>query len=216
MAIQNGPKYPYKICYVEDSPTVSEPIDFGMRALLGADVTLFRTTTLAQENMREHGYNQWGVYVLDNRTGHGNISGLNLGLEIKAQNPDAVVVALNSSDMKEMTDYGLGKLSEQGIEFWYKLSESFMMIAWLADCAKENRMIPRAEWLTNMGESPRYIGAYDGDAESDRRTDRQLRMMCMRGVRSPEIDPNLMGVLMREDTKSFLQSLDPSRSGERR
>lgn len=207
-AVVSGIKlYPWRICYVEDSPEASTPIKLGMEVLLDAEVDLFRTTNRAKQAFDLEGIDRWNVFVFDNRTGFDSMTGLELAQEVKKRKPDALVVSLNSSDMQELADYGLEKLKGEGIEFWYKLSESFLMITWFADCAKQGRMIPREEWLESIGEKTQYIGPYDETRESDK----AIRMQCLRMRDS--INPALKGVLMKKNTKLYLDEITPKRKG---
>lgn len=205
--------FPYRICFVEDSRVVADPIQIGMETLLGAQVKHFLTTNAALEAMLTQGFNQWQIFVFDNSTGNENMKGIKLAQEVKKNCPEAIVVSLNSSDMKEMLDFGLENLRSLGIEVWYKTHESFLMIAWLADCAKEGKMIARAEWLKNIGESPQYLDAF----EPLRRPERSLMMLCKRLLQDMEtnlpIDPSLQGILMQRDVKDYLAELTAGRKG---
>lgn len=206
------PSFPYKICYVEDSLIINELVKFSLETLLGAQVDLFFTTNEAQKKMREGGYNQWQLFIFDNRTGFGTISGIDLAQEVREKFPEATVVSLNSSDFGEMKTFGIEKLRELGIELWYKPSETFLMIAWVADCTKEGKMISREEWLVRMGEQTRY---FDSN-ERTRPTEFALRSLCMDMERRGLVDESVKGVLMRRDTKDYLQELVSPRRGPER
>lgn len=197
---QKQTPFPYRICYVEDSSYVSGPVSSIMRALLGAEVDLFPTTTSARHQMAEGGFNQWSVFVLDNHTGFGHMSGLDLAQQIRQNYPEALVVSLTSSDIDEMVQFGIGRLRGLGIEVWDKKSEAFKMIAWLADCAKENRIISREEWLTRLGESIEYTGLDSTPVE------KALRRIA-RDLENKEPDESLRGVFMKRDTVEYLHEL---------
>lgn len=197
------PAFPYRICYIEDSPFTSRPVKLGLEHLLGAEVDLFTTTTAAQNRMHKAGYDQWQVFVIDNRTGFEDIRGIDLAREIRKNFPEGIVVSLCSSDYKEMADFGIEKLRGMGIEFWYKDSEAFLMIPWLADCAKEKRMIPRTEWLTKVGEPTEYLGAN----EPSRLIEKALVGLVMGWVMRGSLTEDTKGVLMRMDTVAFLRDL---------
>ena len=147
--------FPYKICFVEDSSIAAGPIIAGMEVLLGAEVEHFLTTNLALKAMEERGFNAWQVFVLDNRTGYETMAGRELAEKIRSESSEEIVVCLNSSDFEEMRAYGLKRLRDLGIELW-KHTESFLMITWLADCAKASRMLSRDEWLESVGETNEY------------------------------------------------------------
>ncbi|HUW22159.1 MAG TPA: hypothetical protein VMW41_05865 [Candidatus Bathyarchaeia archaeon] len=149
--------FPYRICYVEDSPIAAEPIKLGMEVLLDAEVDLFETTDKALQVMEERGFGAWQVFILDNRTGYGMMPGIELARKIRSKTTEAIVVSLNSSDMGEIIAFSLERLKGLGIECWHKHTESFLMIAWLADCAKSKRMISRNEWLEGIGEKTVYL-----------------------------------------------------------
>jgi len=184
-----------------------------MEVLLGAEVDLFTTTEGARSVLEKEGYANWGIYVIDNRTGHGMMSGIDLAQEIRQNSPGALVVSLNSSDMGEMKAFGLENLRAQGIEFWYKREESFLMIPWIADCVKEGKMIPKFTWLKRIGEE-----AFDYTGmgwEKTREIEKKLRLMCL-GFRDnrdlgEEVDESKKGILMTREVGEYLQELKTRR-----
>lgn len=208
MPDKNPNSFPYKICYVEDSGIVSRQIKPAIETLLGADVDWFSTTNKALEVMEKEGFGKWGVFIIDNRTGHGAMSGIELAKRVRREAPEAIVVSLNSSDLGEIRDFGLEELHGRGIEFWYKMTESLLMIPWIADCIKEGKMIPRTEWLESIGEPSGFL--IEG-LDPNRETEMALRNLCW--GRREGIDPALRGILMERDVKEYLQEISGGHKG---
>lgn len=190
-----------RICYVEDDHLVAEPVKLGMETLLAAEVDHFLTADYALSEMKKKGFDHWGIFALDNRSGAENMRGIELAKIIKAEYPQTFVVSLCSSNWAKLGIWK-DKSENKGIEFWYKISEAYSMIAWLADCIKESHMISRNDWLEGLNESTNYI--MDGFGE-ERQMEKALRRICM-GFRD-EIDPELKGILLRKDVKEYLQEL---------
>lgn len=102
------------------------------------------------------------VVILDNNTPHSGQTGYFLAMRLlqqKEKYPNFIVVTVSSSDLGLVTRDGgkyIDALKASNGEFWAKSTERNLMALWIAVCLKEGRMIPREEWLTELGIDTRY------------------------------------------------------------
>lgn len=181
-----SPDVKLQILYTEDSEFMHEVVFNGLSVLLDANVTGCYENNQARHLIFEEG-NRYDVYIFDDNTPEtGGGYGTRLAVrtaELPAQEcRSGIVITACSSNLailgikddaswfsstieKPLT---IEDLHQHDVEFWFKFTERFKMIAWIANCVKEGKVIPRSEWLESVGEDPRYETTGTGnDVESD-------------------------------------------------
>ncbi len=199
-SVPQSQTFPWPICFVEDQSIVAQPIKTGLEVLLNARVDHFLTTTSALGTINQDP-NRYKAFIFDNRTGSQHMKGIALAEKVREICPEAIVVSLNSSDLEEMLTFGVDKLNALGIQVFYKVTESGLIIPWLADCAKQNRMIGRVEWLQSIGEDASYY-----EAGERRKSDRSITTLCNMLTYGLSAD-QYRGILLRKETRQFIDEL---------
>lgn len=157
------------ILYTEDASPLYDVIVPAMEILLNARVTHTTSNGDAEQWFREG--QRFDAYVLDDSARTGGGHGVSLSMEIAKtlaqERRGGIVISACSSNADILSGsnrypFTLDNLHEQSIEFWYKHTELFTMLAWLGSCFREKRIITREEWLLSVGEQTRYVTFGEG------------------------------------------------------
>ncbi|QQG44043.1 MAG: hypothetical protein HYW86_04225 [Candidatus Roizmanbacteria bacterium] len=153
-----------QIVYAEDSVHVYPKIIAGMRHLIGIpkeNITHFLQLDAAAKFL-EKKMDRPTFVILDNTTSPSKTRGLELAkslLERKSEFPNLNLVTVSSNEIN-FPHFGEGKylkdLQDLGGEYWFKGNDGNIMLLWLGECMRTGQVIPRAEWLSNLGLESSY------------------------------------------------------------
>lgn len=154
------------VVLAEDSMHMAESISVGLRWLVGIkdeNYHYFEELDQAKNYLeKDHDRKLPTLVILDNNTPSSSLTGYSLTrelLEHKEEYPNLIVVTISSSDMGLLTkDSGklIKDLKELGGEFWAKHTERHLMTLWLGDCLRAGTIVPREQWLGELGIDTRY------------------------------------------------------------
>lgn len=150
------------------------------------------------------------AYVLDDSAvtggGHGIVLSMEIARTLQQEGRGGIVIAACSSNaeilsnMRGRIPFTLADLNQNSIEFWYKHTEIFKMIAWLGSCFKEDKLITRVEWLTSVSENTRYDTFGTGTD-----TERKIRFL------SDDLNKSLKGAFLKISMPDFFRKLREGR-----
>ncbi len=171
------------ILYTEDTQPLYQHTVPYMEVLLDAEVTHTTNNGEAEQMLFEEG-KRFDVYVFDDSAGTGGGHGIKIAVELakklKEEGRGGIVISACSSNATILTSkegpVTFNDLIENQVEFWYKHTEVYKMVPWIASCIKEGKQISRVEWLESMEENTGYETWGSGNE-----TERMLRFYAMGG-----------------------------------
>lgn len=207
-----------RVLYTEDSDIIQRDLALAMSVLLDAEVEAYLENDQARARIDSGA--TFDIYIFDDNTpdsgsGSGTRLAVSTAQKLKDEGRRGIVVAVCASNLAILglgdnlyltrweNPLSLDDLHSHGVEFWFKFTERGKMVAWLADCVREEQTIPRVEWLSRVGEETRY------EIEEHGRTtiDFQFRYLFDQLSWQKDLAATFRGAFMKIDTKELFRRL---------